>query len=127
MHFNPFPYIRSKSDVTKLVTNLIQNTNSANIKNFSQDPFWEKAERMFLESLFLYVWMGSPKGVYNPKRGKVELLQKNWKSILYLFDEAQLFRMMTIPLTSYREWFIYFFFMNYIGKQDSLVENYRWM
>ena len=51
MHFNPFPYIRSKSDITKLVTNLIQNTNSANIKNSSQDPFWEKAERMFLESL----------------------------------------------------------------------------
>ena len=89
MHFNPFPYIRSKSDVTKLVTNLIQNTNSANIKNSSQDPFWEKAERMFLESLFLYVWMECPKGVYNQKKGKAELLQKNWKSILYLLDEAQ--------------------------------------
>ena len=89
MHFNPFPYIRSKSDITKLVTNLIQNTNSANIKNSSQDPFWERAERMFLESLFLYVWMECPKGVYNPKRGKAELLQRNWKSILYLLDEAQ--------------------------------------
>lgn len=61
MHFNPFLYIRSKSDVTKLVTNLIQNTNSPNIKNSSADPFWEK----------------------------VELLQKNWKTILYLLDEAQ--------------------------------------
>ncbi len=89
MHFNPFPYIRSKSDVTKLVTNLIQNTNSQNIKNSVADPFWEKAERMFLESLFLYVWMECPKGVYNPKKGKAELLQKNWKSILYLLDEAQ--------------------------------------
>ncbi len=89
MHFNPFPYIRSKSDVTKLVTNLIQNTNSQNIKNSAADPFWEKAERMFLESLFLYVWMECPKGVYNPKKGKAELLQKNWKSILYLLDEAQ--------------------------------------
>ena len=54
MHFNPFPYIRSKSDITKLVTNLIQNTNAPNIKNSSADPFWERAERMFLESLFLY-------------------------------------------------------------------------
>ena len=89
MHFNPFLYIRSKSDVTKLVTNLIQNTNSPNIKNSSQDPFWEKAERMFLESLFLYVWMECPKGVYNQKRGRAELLQKNWKTILYLLDEAQ--------------------------------------
>ena len=44
---------------------------------------------MFLESLFLYVWMECPKGVYIPKRGKAELLQRNWKSILYLFDEAQ--------------------------------------
>ena len=43
MHFNPFLYIRSKSDVTKLVTNLIQNTNSPNIKNSSADPFWESA------------------------------------------------------------------------------------
>ena len=47
MHFNPFPYIRNKSDITKLVTNLIQNTNSPNIKNSSADPFWEKAEKMF--------------------------------------------------------------------------------
>ena len=89
MHFNPFLYIRSRSDVTKLVTNLIQNTNSPNIKNSSADPFWEKAERMFLESLFLYVWMECPKGVYNQKRGRAELLQKNWKTILYLLDEAQ--------------------------------------
>ena len=81
--------IRSKSDVTKRVTNLIQNTNSPNIKNLSADPFWEKAERMFLESLFLYVWMECPKGVYNQKRGRAELLQKNWKTILYLLDEAQ--------------------------------------
>ena len=33
--------------------------------------------------------MECPKGVYNPKKGKAELLQKNWKSILYLLDEAQ--------------------------------------
>ena len=44
---------------------------------------------MFLESLFLYVWMECPKGVYNQKRGRAELLQKNWKTILYLLDEAQ--------------------------------------
>ena len=89
MHFNPFLYIRSRSDVTKLVTNLIQNTNSPNIKNSSADPFWERAERMFLESLFLYVWMECSKGVYNQRRGWAELLQKNWKTILYLLDEAQ--------------------------------------
>ena len=89
MHFNPFLYLRKKSDVTKLVSNLIQNTNNANIKNNSQDPFWERAERMFLESLFLYVWMECPVGVYNPQTGKPELLDRNWKSLLYLLDEAQ--------------------------------------
>lgn len=89
MHFNPFPYIRNKSDITKLVTNLIQNTNSPNIKNSSADPFWEKAEKMFLESLFLYVWMECPKAYFNTEKGKVELLQQNWKSILFLLDEAQ--------------------------------------
>lgn len=36
----------------------------------------------------MYGW-SVPKGVYNPKRGKAELLQRNWKSILYLLDEAQ--------------------------------------
>ncbi len=89
MHFNPFPYIRNRSDITKLVTNLIQNTNSPNIKNSSADPFWEKAEKMFLESLFLYVWMECPKAYFNTEKGKVELLQQNWKSILFLLDEAQ--------------------------------------
>ena len=72
-----------------LVTNLIQNTNSTNIKNSSADPFWEKAEKMFLESLFLYVWMECPKAYFNTEKGKVELLQQNWKSILFLLDEAQ--------------------------------------
>lgn len=89
MHFNPFIYLRQKSDVTKLVSNLIQNTNNANIKNNSQDPFWERAERMFLESLFLYVWMECPVGIYNSQTGKPELLARNWKSLLYLLDEAQ--------------------------------------
>lgn len=89
MHFNPFIYLRQKSDVTKLVSNLIQNTNNTNIKNNFQDPFWERAERMFLESLFLYVWMECPVGIYNPQTGKPELLARNWKSLLYLLDEAQ--------------------------------------
>ena len=63
--------------------------NSPNIKNSSAPPFWEKAEKMFLESLFLYVWMECPKAYFNTEKGKVELLQQNWKSILFLLDEAQ--------------------------------------
>ncbi len=89
MHFNPFLYLRKKSDVTRLVGNLIQNTNTANIKNSSADPFWERAERMFLESLFLYVWMECPTAIFNKQTGNGNLLARNWKSILILLDEAQ--------------------------------------
>jgi type IV secretion system protein VirD4 len=89
LHFNPFLYIHKKSDISKLVSNLIQNTNMEHIKNSSQDPFWERAERMFLESLFLYVWLECPMGVYNPQTGKADLLERNWKSVMYLLNEAQ--------------------------------------
>ena len=58
---------------------------------------------MFLESLFLYVWMECPKGVYNQKRGRAELLQKNWKTILYLLDEAQFVDADTPPKLDLRQ------------------------
>ena len=40
LHFNPFLYIHKKSDITRLVTNLIQNTSIEHIKHPNQDPFW---------------------------------------------------------------------------------------
>ena len=40
MHINPFLFIKEKSDITKLIVNLIQNTASETIKNASADPFW---------------------------------------------------------------------------------------
>ena len=43
MHINPFLFIEKKSDISKLIQNLIQNTENANIKASSQDPFWQKA------------------------------------------------------------------------------------
>ena len=52
-HYNPFRYIKTDIDVQKLVTNLIRNTTPEG--STSQDPFWEKAETMFLQSLFYYV------------------------------------------------------------------------
>ncbi len=40
---------------------------------------------MFLESLFLYVWMECPKGVYNPEkrqgRTSAEKLENNFISV----------------------------------------------
>ena len=64
MHFNPFPYIRNKSDITKLVTNLIQNTNSPNIKNSSADPFWEKAEKNVFREPVSVCLDGVPEGLF---------------------------------------------------------------
>lgn len=89
MHFNPFLYLRKKSDVTKLVANLMQNTESEKTKNMSGDPFWPKAERMFLESLFLYVWLECPRSVFDAETGHIGMLERNWKTVLYLLDEAQ--------------------------------------
>ena len=87
-HINPFLFIREKSDLTKLIGNLIQNTNSPTIKHASQDPFWEKAERLLLEAIFLYVWLECPKAARDSE-GNVVRLEKDWRSVLYLIDEAQ--------------------------------------
>lgn len=89
MKINPFLFLRRRQDVTKLVSNLIQNTDSENIKNSTADPFWEKSERMFLEALFLYVWKECPTVSNNPETGELAILEKNMKSIMYLLDEAQ--------------------------------------
>lgn len=43
MRINPFLYLRRQQDVTKLISNLIQNTDSDRIKNSTADPFWESA------------------------------------------------------------------------------------
>lgn len=53
--FNPFCYIRSQADIRKLITNLQKNTTEKN--SSSLDPFWPKAEALYLEALFLIVWM----------------------------------------------------------------------
>ncbi len=53
--FNPFEYIRNEGDITRLITNLQSNTDGNNAA--PSDPFWPKAEAMFLKSLFLLVWM----------------------------------------------------------------------
>ena len=61
--YNPFKYLRTDTDVTKLITNLIQNTTP---KDASKgDPFWEKAETMFLSALFYYVWLEVDEGERN--------------------------------------------------------------
>ncbi len=70
--YNPFMYIKESAtfddilevseesyqiqedDVMSLINTLMMNTKSENIENTSGDPFWEKAEMIFLQSLFYY-------------------------------------------------------------------------
>ena len=73
--YNPFEYIRSDEDVVKLITNLIANTTPK--KASANDPFWEKAEAMYLQSIMYYVWYEYPKQGKTPNfRGVLDLLNK---------------------------------------------------
>lgn len=57
--YDPFAYIRDATDIPRLVRSIMKNTDGEEEKR-GGDPFWEKSEAMFLESLFLYVWMEEP-------------------------------------------------------------------
>ena len=43
-----------EDDVMSLINTLMANTKSDNIQNTSGDPFWEKAEMIYLQALFYY-------------------------------------------------------------------------
>ena len=73
--YNPFAYIREETDVVKLITNLMSNTTPKNAA--PNDPFWDKAESMFLQSLFYYVWMEA-----KPEK-------RNFQTVLKLIGEAE--------------------------------------
>jgi len=73
--YNPFAYIREETDIVKLITNLISNTTPKGAT--PSDPFWEKAEGLFLQSIFYYVWLELPKN------------QKNFESVIKLIGEAE--------------------------------------
>lgn len=60
--YNPFDYIRSETDIIKLITNLIANTTPKNAQQ--NDPFWEKAETLYLQALFYYVWLECPEEIW---------------------------------------------------------------
>ena len=75
-HYNPISYIRKETDVIKLITNLISNTTP---KDASKgDPFWEKAEGMYLMAILFYVWLECP-----PE-------EKNFRSVLKLLNMAEI-------------------------------------
>lgn len=73
--YNPFSYIREETDVVKLITNLMSNTTPKGAN--PTDPFWEKAEGLFLQALFYYVWL-----VEKPKK-------RNMATVMKLMAEAE--------------------------------------
>ena len=73
--YNPFAYIREETDVVKLITNIMSNTTPKNAT--PSDPFWDKAEALFLQALFYYVWLEEP------------LAKRNLESVLNLMGEAE--------------------------------------
>lgn len=73
--YNPFSYIREETDVVKLVTNIMSNTTPKDAQ--ASDPFWDKAEGLFLQALFYYVWL------------EEEPHKRNMGSVLKLLSEAK--------------------------------------
>lgn len=73
--YNPFSYIREETDVIKLITNLIANTTPKGA--VPTDPFWEKAEGLFLQAIFYYVWL------------EVKPSMRNFDTVLMLLSEAE--------------------------------------
>lgn len=52
--YNPFAYVKTDTDIPKLITTLITNTTPEGQQ--AKDPFWEKAETSLLTALSFYVW-----------------------------------------------------------------------
>lgn len=76
--FNPFRYIRSEADITKIINNIFVNTTEKGAT--PSEPFWEKAEFMFLQSLFLIVWMESERFGW----------EKSLNTVLWLMSKAEI-------------------------------------
>lgn len=85
MKINPFLFLNKRMDVSKLIRAFIKNTENEQTQAAPTDPFWEKAETMFLKAIFLYVWDQCPR--YDSRTGRT--LEKNWRSVMLLMDEAQ--------------------------------------
>ena len=73
--YNPFAYIRNETDINRLITNLMANTTPKGAQ--SAEPFWEKAESLFLQAIFKYVWM------------EMKPHQRNFRTVMQLTNEAE--------------------------------------
>ncbi|MEG2006760.1 MAG: type IV secretory system conjugative DNA transfer family protein [Raoultibacter sp.] len=54
MHYNPFAYMRDGQSILKLVTVFVENTKGEGDK--SGEDFWVKAEKLFYNALFAYIY-----------------------------------------------------------------------
>lgn len=61
--YNPFVYLKSDSDIQRLVTNLFQNTRTRN--SSPQDPFWDQAAQMLLLACMFYLHYEAPEDEQN--------------------------------------------------------------
>ena len=64
-YYNPFQYIDPKrsdfeENILTLIDTIIVNTDGGEKKG-SSDPFWDKAEKLFLQSIFFLVATAFPK------------------------------------------------------------------
>ena len=58
MHYNPFHYLHSETDILSLVTVIMENTQSKEGKG--GDDFWSKAEALLYQALIAYIYYEAP-------------------------------------------------------------------
>ncbi len=88
MRFNPFPFIRKRSDVSRLIRNIMLNTTPTEGAGGSVDPFWDRAESLYLQAIFLYVWLECPRMEYDDNGNEIYLKQ-NFETVIKILDEAK--------------------------------------
>lgn len=88
MRFNPFNFIRKRSDVSRLIRNIMLNTAPAEGAVGSADPFWDRAESLYLQAIFLYVWMECPRTEYDSSGNEI-YLKRNFETVINILDEAK--------------------------------------
>lgn len=58
MHYNPFHYLHSETDILSLVTVIMENTQGKD--NKGGDDFWSKAEALLYQALIAYIYYEAP-------------------------------------------------------------------
>ena len=66
----------AEDDVMSLINSIMENTKSETIESNAGDPFWEKAEMVFLQAIFYYVIFNYP------------MEKRNFRTILSLIREG---------------------------------------